>query len=759
MPSSITLTVSHLPTSTSFFLSALQPLNYVFRGRQEHTIGFGPASPPNTPADFWITQEIPGVPAGAAHVAFPAASRAQVQDFFLAALKAGGKIHGEPCQRDASGYYSAAVIDFDGNSIEAVYRPAFGDDANKENADARSMVSHRSARAPSAAAPPKSVVSAAKSVRAPSQVASQAPSYVSSPPNVPPENTQPRPKPSGDVLGSLINEARNAANVARDLVNSMTPNLISSAPPNSSAGNNSTGGGSGAGEAIVGTLLGVAAGAALHYAFSNRSKEDSRDDREEHKFVPPPRPSGTGRSVTEPVNVMRAEYSTVPSEFHGVPGGLGYRAIEPAPSEYTYAPQEPSEQKLITMYDHDPSASTVQNFPDQASTIRPASVTRRVSMDSGVGLGVVPRDFDALSHASSKASRQSKKSMNAPPPTSYRAPTALTVKSKVSVASGGGRSRSRASSLSRLGRSLSGRSSADQPRSRSQSRHTSRSRRSRRDEFEENVPEDEEARTVVHMTESVHRSSSHVSSHHSHTESKVASHVSAHHSQAGSRAPSHISVHQSQAGSKAPSHVSVRESQAGSKAPSHISMHESQAGSKAPSHVSAHESHAASKAPSHASAHRSQAGSKAASHTSAHQSQAGSRAASYVSGHDSQATIKPASRVSSKHSRRDPAEYPLPPSRAATWAGSDIGRSSFVSARSNLGPTGPRTIIGKLNPVRDGGEITDDDDKTETASMVSKQKELAKLDVTDREVRPEDSVSQISVESRRSRRSKASSRR
>ncbi|KIW97660.1 uncharacterized protein Z519_01244 [Cladophialophora bantiana CBS 173.52] len=748
MPSSITLTVSHLPTSTSFFLSALQPLNYVFRGRQEHTIGFGPASPPNTPADFWITQEIPGVPAGAAHVAFPAASRAQVQDFFLAALKAGGKIHGEPCQRDAAGYYSAAVIDFDGNSIEAVYRPGFGNEVNKENADARSMVSHRSAsvRAPSTVAPPKSV-------RAPSQVASQAASYISSPPNIPPENTQPKPKPSGDVLGSLINEARNAANVARDLVNSMTPNLISSSPPKSSTGNNSTGGGSGAGEAIVGTLLGVAAGAALTYAFSNRSKEDSRDDREEHKFVPPPRPSVTGRSVTEPVKVMRAEYSTANSEYQGAYEGMGYRAIEPAPSAYTYTPHEPGEQKLITMYDHDPPAPTVQTFPDAASTICPASVTRRVSMDSGVGLGVVQRDFDVASHASSKASRQSKKSTNAPPPTSYRAPTALTVKSKVSAASGGGRSRSRASSLGRLGRSLTGRSSADQPKSRSQSRHSTRSRRSRRDEFEDNAPEkreeeeeeEEEARTVLHVTETTHRSSSRVSSHHSHRESKVASHVSVHQSQAGSRAPSHVSANQSQAaGSKAPSHVSVREAQAGSKAPSHVSVHEPRAGSKAPSHVSAHES---------------QAGTKAPSHVSAHQSQAGSKAASYVSGHDSQVTIKPASRASSRHSRRDPAEYPLPPSRAGTWAGSDVGKASFVSARSNFGLSGPRTIIGKLNPLRDGGEMIEEDDKMETASMVSKQKELAKLDVTDREVRPEDSVSQISVESRRSRRSKASSRR
>lgn len=42
----------------------------------------------------------------------------------MAALKAGGRVHGEPKLRDPdSGYYSAAIIDSNGNSVEAVYRP------------------------------------------------------------------------------------------------------------------------------------------------------------------------------------------------------------------------------------------------------------------------------------------------------------------------------------------------------------------------------------------------------------------------------------------------------------------------------------------------------------------------------------------------------------------------------------------------------------------------------------------------------------
>ena len=74
----------------------------------------------------------------------------RLQDFFHIALRAGGKIHGEPCVRDASGYYSAAVIDFDGNSIEAVYRPAL--DENKENVralpNAETFVSRRPTKVP-----------------------------------------------------------------------------------------------------------------------------------------------------------------------------------------------------------------------------------------------------------------------------------------------------------------------------------------------------------------------------------------------------------------------------------------------------------------------------------------------------------------------------------------------------------------------------------------------------------------------------------
>ncbi len=53
--SHIGLTVSHLPTSTSFFLSALQPLGYRYIGQSGDQIGLGIHD-----ADFFLCQETPG---------------------------------------------------------------------------------------------------------------------------------------------------------------------------------------------------------------------------------------------------------------------------------------------------------------------------------------------------------------------------------------------------------------------------------------------------------------------------------------------------------------------------------------------------------------------------------------------------------------------------------------------------------------------------------------------------------------------------
>ena len=74
---------------------------------------------------FWIDRFHPhGVKQ---HTAFAARSRAEVDSFHAAAIKAGGIDNGPPGLRNTaegypSGYYAAFVLDPDGNNMEAVFR-------------------------------------------------------------------------------------------------------------------------------------------------------------------------------------------------------------------------------------------------------------------------------------------------------------------------------------------------------------------------------------------------------------------------------------------------------------------------------------------------------------------------------------------------------------------------------------------------------------------------------------------------------------
>jgi catechol 2,3-dioxygenase-like lactoylglutathione lyase family enzyme len=74
---------------------------------------------------FWIDRFHP--PSVSQHVAFAAKSRAEVESFHAAALRAGGTDNGAPGLREGGyppGYYAAFVLDPDGHNIEAVFREA-----------------------------------------------------------------------------------------------------------------------------------------------------------------------------------------------------------------------------------------------------------------------------------------------------------------------------------------------------------------------------------------------------------------------------------------------------------------------------------------------------------------------------------------------------------------------------------------------------------------------------------------------------------
>lgn len=104
--------------SKTFYEQALAPLGLtLIREPSGQAAGFGTAGKP------WFWVEAQGQPVqGRLHIALAAASRAQVDAFHAAALKAGGTDNGAPGVRAIyhPDYYGAYVLDPDRNNIEAV---------------------------------------------------------------------------------------------------------------------------------------------------------------------------------------------------------------------------------------------------------------------------------------------------------------------------------------------------------------------------------------------------------------------------------------------------------------------------------------------------------------------------------------------------------------------------------------------------------------------------------------------------------------
>jgi catechol 2,3-dioxygenase-like lactoylglutathione lyase family enzyme len=102
--------------SLTFFSKALAPLGYKVLAEYEDAAGLGAGKSP----DLWISKGDP--PESGVHLAFAGKSRASVEQFHAAALKAGGRDNGAPGLRKDyhPHYYAAFVHDPDGNNIEAV---------------------------------------------------------------------------------------------------------------------------------------------------------------------------------------------------------------------------------------------------------------------------------------------------------------------------------------------------------------------------------------------------------------------------------------------------------------------------------------------------------------------------------------------------------------------------------------------------------------------------------------------------------------
>ncbi|GIL39877.1 VOC family protein [Roseiterribacter gracilis] len=117
--------VTDYARSLAFYKAALAPLGVTllmdvpaeYTEAKQPAAGFGKDKP-----FFWFGPEKQVV--GHAHVAFIAASRAEVDAFYKAAIAAGGRDNGPPGPRPhyAENYYGAFVRDPDGHNIEAVHR-------------------------------------------------------------------------------------------------------------------------------------------------------------------------------------------------------------------------------------------------------------------------------------------------------------------------------------------------------------------------------------------------------------------------------------------------------------------------------------------------------------------------------------------------------------------------------------------------------------------------------------------------------------
>jgi catechol 2,3-dioxygenase-like lactoylglutathione lyase family enzyme len=120
----IGLDVRDIGRSRAFYEPALAPLGYrliaEYRDGEATVLLYGDGDEP----DFVIADK--DRPGEANHVAFRAATRAQVDAFHKAALAAGGKDNGGPGLRPNYGptYYAAFVLDPDGFNIEAVCHAA-----------------------------------------------------------------------------------------------------------------------------------------------------------------------------------------------------------------------------------------------------------------------------------------------------------------------------------------------------------------------------------------------------------------------------------------------------------------------------------------------------------------------------------------------------------------------------------------------------------------------------------------------------------
>ena len=114
----LSIQCADLAASATFYDAVLAPLGGQRLMKDGDAIGYG--VPPRP--DFWIGAQSTGEGFRESHLAFVAADRQSVRDFFTAAVGQGAEVLHEPraWPEYHEHYYGAFVRDPDGNNVEAV---------------------------------------------------------------------------------------------------------------------------------------------------------------------------------------------------------------------------------------------------------------------------------------------------------------------------------------------------------------------------------------------------------------------------------------------------------------------------------------------------------------------------------------------------------------------------------------------------------------------------------------------------------------
>jgi catechol-2,3-dioxygenase len=112
----VLLNVENKIKSMNFYTPVLQVLGIKILYNQNEYSAYGTDS-----FHFWLRESKKEDVTRKIHLAFSARSRTKVEEFYQAALAAGGKSNGAPGLREhGPQYYAAYVLDLEGNNIEAV---------------------------------------------------------------------------------------------------------------------------------------------------------------------------------------------------------------------------------------------------------------------------------------------------------------------------------------------------------------------------------------------------------------------------------------------------------------------------------------------------------------------------------------------------------------------------------------------------------------------------------------------------------------